>query len=76
MFRKIMPLTEKYRCSLSNLIQAWTLRQYPDLSLLTGFRRAETIRDTVRCLDVRLSDEDAELMWNAALPAQVAEISK
>jgi methylglyoxal reductase len=76
MFDKIMPLTEKYGCSLSNLIQAWTLRQYPNLSLLTGFRRVETIRDTVKCLGVHLSDEDASLIWNAALPAQVREISK
>lgn len=76
MFRRIAPLTEKYGCSFANLVQAWTLKQYPDLSLLTGFRRVETIADTLRCLDIPLTDEDAALMWEAALPAQVREIDK
>ncbi len=72
----LTPLTEKYNCSYANLIQAWTLKQYPNLSLLTGFRRAETMRDTVKSLDLELSDEDAKLMLEKAAPAQVPVLDK
>ena len=72
----LTPLTEKYNCSYANLIQAWTLKQYPNLSLLTGFRRAETMRDTVKCFDIDLSDEDAKLMLEKAAPAQVPVLDK
>ena len=72
----LTPLTEKYNCSYANLIQAWTLKQYPNLSLLTGFRRAETMRDTVKCFDIPLSDEDAAAMMAAAKDAQVPVLDK
>lgn len=72
----LTPLTEKYNCSYSNLIQAWTLKQYPNLSLLTGFRRTETLIDTAKCFDVELSDEDAALMLEKAAPAQVPVLDK
>ncbi len=76
MFEAVQPLTEKYACSYANLFEAWALKQYPNLNLLTGFRRVETMRDTCKCLDIELSDEDARLIWEAAKPAQVREIDK
>ena len=76
LFDVMQPLTEKYGCSYSNLVQAWTLKQYPDLNLLTGFRHVETMENTCRSLDIVLSDEDASLLSEAAKPAQVMELDK
>lgn len=72
----LTPLCEKYQCSYANLIEAWTLKQYPDLNLLVGFRRAETMRDTVKCFDIDLSEEDCLLMSEKAAPAQVPVLDK
>ena len=76
LFKVLQPLTEKYGCSYSNLIQAWTLKQYPNLNLLTGFRHTETMDTTCRSLDLVLSDEDAALISETAKPAQVKELDK
>ena len=76
LFDVMQPLTEKYGCSYANLVQAWTLKQYPDLNLLTGFRRVETMRDTCRALEIPLTDADAALLSEAAKPAQVKELDK
>ena len=76
LFRVMEPLTEKYGCTYSNLVQAWTLKQYPNLNLLTGFRHVETMENTCRSLDIALSDEDAALLSEAAKPAQVRELDK
>ena len=70
------PMAEQYGCTCANLVQAWTLRQYPNLSLLTGFRREETIENTCRSLEISLSDEDAALLEKAAAPAQVPVLDK
>ena len=60
MFDGLDPYCEKYGCSLANLVQAWTLSRFENLNLLTGFRRAETMRDTVKVFDISLSDEDLQ----------------
>lgn len=51
-------LASAYDCSIANLIQAWTLRQYDNLSLLTGFRRTSTMENTCKVFDINLSDKD------------------
>lgn len=56
------PLTEKYNCSYSNLVQAWTLRQSKGLNLLTGVRHIESLMDTCRAVDIELSDEELASM--------------
>ena len=76
LFRVMEPLTEKYHCTWSNLIQAWTLKQYPNLNLLTGFRHIETMENTCHSLEIQLSDEDAALLSKAAVPAQVPVLDK
>ena len=70
------PLTEKYHCSYANLFEAWTLRQYDNLSLLIGSRHPETILDTARCLDLELDPEDLKLLLETAEPVQVKELDK
>ncbi len=70
------PLTEKYHCSYANLFEAWTLRQYDNLSLLIGSRHPETILDTARCLDLELDPEDLKLLLETSEPVQVKELDK
>lgn len=70
------PLCEKYGCSYANLFEAWTLAQYENLSLLTGFRHEETIRDTIKCLDLELEQSDIEKISETAKPVQVEELDK
>lgn len=76
LFTVMEPLTQKYGCTYSNLVQAWTLKQYPDINLLTGFRHVETMENTCRSLEIDLSEEDAQLLSEAAKPAQVQELDK
>lgn len=76
LFDVMTPLKEKYNCSYSNLVQAWTLQQNHGINLLTGFTRPETIEDTCKSLDIQLSREDAALIADAAKPAQVMELDK
>ena len=76
LFDVMKPLTEKYNCTYSNLVQAWTLAQYPNLSLLTGFRRVETMENTCKSLDLQLEAADIALLSEAAKPAQVKVLDK
>jgi len=76
LFDVMKPLTEKYDCSYSNLVLAWTRQQFPDINLLTGFTRPETMTDACKSLDICLSPEDAALLFEAAKPAQVMELDK
>lgn len=66
MYDALEPLTEKYHCSCANLFQAWTLKQYDHLNLLTGFRHVATMQDTCRVFDITLNDEDAAFMDSEA----------
>ena len=70
MYEMLAPLCEKYNCSYANLVQAWTLRQDPNINLLTGFRRFATMDDTCKVFDISLSDEDVQEI------SRIAEITK
>ena len=73
MLRSFEPLTEKYGCSMTNLVQAWTLAQYDKISLLTGFRRVQTMEDTCKAFDITLSPEDLTFMTEAAAKVKALE---
>nr|WP_122012769.1 aldo/keto reductase [Maliibacterium massiliense] len=55
-------LCEKYSCSYSNLVQAWTISQSPCVNLLTGVRHIQSLRDTCRAVDIVLEDADKARM--------------
>jgi methylglyoxal reductase len=76
LFQVMAPMAEKYNCSYANLIQAWTLRQFPNLSLLIGCRRPDHLQDTCKCLDFSLTDQDAQLLTQAAAPYTVEVLDK
>ena len=58
MYAGLEEMCQGHGCSFANLVQAWTLRQYDALNLLTGFRRRHTMEDTCRVFDIRLNDEE------------------
>jgi methylglyoxal reductase len=70
------PLCDKYNCSYANLFEAWTLAQYENLSLLTGFRRKATIENTVKCLDLQLEQADLDLLSSSVKDVQVKVLDK
>lgn len=76
LFAIMKDLCEKYNCSYSNLVQAWTLKQFPNMNLLTGFRHEETMENTCHSLEINLSENDANLLSLSAKPAQVKELDK
>lgn len=76
LFQTMAPLREKYNCSYANLVQAWTLRQFPNLSLLIGSRRPDHLQDTCKCLDIVLEDQDVQLLTEAAAPYTVKVLDK
>ena len=70
------PLTKEHGCSYAALVEAWALAQYDRMSLLVGMRRPETVADTVRCLDVKLSPEEIACMEDVVKPIQVEVLDK
>lgn len=70
------PMCEKYQCSYANLFEAWSLAQFENMSLLTGFRRRESIEDTVKCLGISLSEEDERVLSETVRGMQVRELDK
>ena len=70
------PLCEEYHCSFATLVEAWALSQYDRMSLLVGMRKASSVEDTVKCLDIRLRAEDIKCMEEAVKTIQVAVLDK
>ncbi|UCB45299.1 MAG: aldo/keto reductase [Spirochaetota bacterium] len=55
-------LTDKYNCTLSQLVIAWTAMQPGITFVLCGSRKAHHVIDNVKAADITLSEEDAALM--------------
>lgn len=55
---QLTPFTDKYQCSISNLIIALTASSVPELHVLCGARRPEQICDNVQALSLDLDDSD------------------
>ena len=70
------PLCEARGCSFAQLVEAWALAQFPNMSLLVGMRKSANVADTVRCLDLRLSPRELEMMEESVRGIQVAVLDK
>lgn len=70
------PMCEEYHCSYAALVEAWALSQYDRMSLLVGMRRASSVEDTAKCLDIKLKAEDIKRMEEAVKAIQVAVLDK
>ena len=66
MFDKFEPLCQKYNCSIPNLLQVYAINRVPNVNLLTGFRRKETIKNTCEALDIKVCDADLDAIGDAA----------
>lgn len=70
------PMCEEYHCSYAALVEAWALSQYDRMSLLVGMRRASSVEDTAKCLDIKLKAEGIKRMEEAVKAIQVAVLDK
>ena len=70
------PMCEEYHCSYAALVEAWALSQYDRMSLLVGMRRASSVEDTAKCLDIKLKAEDIKRIEEAVKAIQVAVLDK
>ena len=70
------PLCEAHGCSYAQLAEAWALAQFPNMSLLVGMRRPASVADTVRCLELRLSAEELNVIEDAVRSIQVEVLDK
>ncbi|MCB5714708.1 aldo/keto reductase [Lactonifactor longoviformis] len=60
------PLTEKYSCSLANLIICFTAASMKELNILCGARRPEQIRDNAKALTLEIEPADLLSMQKQA----------
>lgn len=62
-------LTDKYGCSLANLVIAWTMMRSASFNVLCGARKMEQVEENLKSVQVDLSREDFERMDQDALHA-------
>ena len=58
------------------LLMAWALSQYEKMSLLVGMRRASSVEDTAKCVNIKLSAEDIVFMEDSIKDIQEAVLDK
>ena len=75
-FEAWSPLCRAHGCSFAQLVEAWALAQHPNMSLLVGMRKPENVADTVRCLELRLSQEELASMEETVKSIQVEVLDK
>lgn len=75
-FDLLEEMAAAHNCSIANLIEAWTLTQYPDISLLIGMRHPSTMLDTCHCLSLHLTKEETDAMEAAARSLQRKDLDK
>ena len=59
-------LTQKYHCSLANLVIRWTMMRSEQFNVLCGARKVSQISENVKSADVDLSAEDFKRMLKDA----------
>lgn len=55
-------LAEKYNCTITNLVIAWTAMQSPNLNVLFGGRKPEQMVENLKAANIKISNEDMERM--------------
>lgn len=59
---ELQKIAEKYGCTVPVLALAWLRAQSPNVNLLVGARKIQSVDDTMKVLDVHLSEEDIKKM--------------
>jgi methylglyoxal reductase len=62
MLEKIKPLCDKYRCGLSCIVLAWTLRQTANMVVLCGSHKIGQIEENAAAGDILLAPQDITLI--------------
>lgn len=75
-FKAWEPLCDRYQCSFANLVEAWALDQFDQMSLLVGMRRPQNVYDNVKCLDMALTEADRQFMEDTIKDIQVEVLDK
>ena len=70
------PICREHGCSVAGLVEAWALSQYDRMNLLVGMRKASSVEDTARCLDIKLTGEEVKLMEETVKSIQVEVLDK
>ena len=70
------PLCEAHNCSYAQLVEAWALAQFPNMSLLVGMRKSANVADTVRCLDLKLTQAELNAIEETVKAIQVEVLDK
>ncbi len=58
----LQPIAAKYGCTIPVLVLAWLRQQSPVMNLLVGARKLQSIQDTMKVLDVKISSDDLSEM--------------
>ena len=69
-------LCQTHHCSFAQLVEAWALAQFENMSLLVGMRRPENAAANAACLDLALSPEELVLMEESVRAIQVKVLDK
>lgn len=66
------PLCITYRCSISNLVLAYTMQTTPNFNALFGVRRMENLEDSVKAANITLGSADIAFMRECAIRTRSA----
>lgn len=66
MLQKWTDLTQKYNCTLGNLVIAWTVARNERINVLCGARKLEQIAENVQAADIFLEKADLDRMTRDA----------
>jgi len=71
MLAAFAPLTEKYRCSLGQLVIGWTVAQPGCTHALVGARNPEQVMENLKGGDIVMSAEDCAFMRETLMKANI-----
>lgn len=69
-------VAKEHNCSFATLVEAWALSQFDRMNLLVGMRKTSNVADTAKCLDIKLTPYEIDLMENAVKDIQVEVLDK
>ena len=69
--KRVEQVAKKYGCSKANIALAWQFTKPYVTSVIVGSSSPKRIEDTVKCLDVKLNEEDVAYLEEAYIPHYV-----
>lgn len=74
LLREIKPIADAHQCTLAQLVINWTTRQPALDCVLVGARNENQVKENVKALDFKLSDEELSKINEAVAAFQLAEL--